>query len=47
MINQAIYKAATVNSVIIKVAVILALLLLSLLMPEVAFASPTPGSTGG
>ena len=46
MINQTIYKAATINPVIIKIAVILALLLLSLLAPEVAFAGPTAGGTG-
>lgn len=47
MINQTMYKVATINPVMIKIAVIIALLVLSLVAPDVAFAGPSRGATGG
>lgn len=46
MINQTMYKIATINPVLIKIAVILALLMLSLVAPDIAFAGPSAGGTG-
>ena len=48
MINRTISKLYTINTTTIKLAFILALLLMSFLVPEIVLAvSPSPGGTGG
>lgn len=47
MINRTISKLYTINTTMIKLAFILALLLMSFLVPEIVLASPSHGGTGG
>lgn len=47
MKKHTITKFFTINPTKVKMAFILALLLMSLLVPELALAGPSPGSTGG
>jgi len=48
MINRTISKFYTINTTTIKLAFILALLLMSFLVPEIVLAvSPSHGGTGG
>ena len=47
MHNRMISKLYTISPTQIKLALILALLLMSFLIPDIALAAPVPGGTGG
>ena len=46
MVNITNFKLFVINPTKVKVAVIIAIILFSLLVPEIAFAAPSPGGTG-